>query len=485
MSKNHFILVIRALIAFFSLMHVSGFWALATCSEIQVNRLSERVIVLTDESSLMKVKTVAVTSQKGIIVIGTQSAPSIANETRKFIEREFKRNDFFYVINTHKGWHNVGGNQMYPESVILAHQNCMDYLRKARTQQDSIVQDRLIPAYKRGINELRTRLKTLEPNSEEAITVRKAINRNKQLINDYTNIWEITPPTMAFQDRLTLDLEDLTLHLYYWGKARSEDSIVIHIPEEKCLITGTVFIAGRHVDIPYKIGKLDVPRWLEVLNTILNAEGEIKHIIPDWGDYMEHKQLVAQRDYIKELWHGVVEATEKGISIEQVLKQYALEPRFNYYSQWYKDGEIYYLHQIHHGRLLAAFWKQFHDIDSAAEVVRQASEKGGYQEAMTKLQEILSAPKDKYYFDEDYFIAMADHYLYLGRIREAIASFQLVVKLFPESSRAYCGLAEALMNSGDKIQALQNIQKALELDPNNRDAKELLVKLKKLDGLNN
>ncbi len=52
------------------------------------------------------------------------------------------------------------------------------------------------------------------------------------------------------------------------------------------------------------------------------------------------------------------------------------------------------------------------------------------------------------------------------------------VKEYPKYWNAYDTLAEIYMNSGDKVQAIENYEKSLELDPNNQNAKAMLKKLK-------
>ena len=60
----------------------------------------------------------------------------------------------------------------------------------------------------------------------------------------------------------------------------------------------------------------------------------------------------------------------------------------------------------------------------------------------------------------------------------AIRIFTLSVDLFPESANAYDSLGEAYMKAGEKKNALKNYKKALELNPNNDNAKQMLKKLK-------
>jgi hypothetical protein len=51
------------------------------------------------------------------------------------------------------------------------------------------------------------------------------------------------------------------------------------------------------------------------------------------------------------------------------------------------------------------------------------------------------------------------------------------VEAYPESYNTYDSLGEAYMNNGEKDLAIQNYQKSLQLNPNNRNGIEMLKKL--------
>ena len=63
------------------------------------------------------------------------------------------------------------------------------------------------------------------------------------------------------------------------------------------------------------------------------------------------------------------------------------------------------------------------------------------------------------------------------RMIEAIAVFKLNTELYPQSSNVYDSLGEAYMANGDKEQAATSYKKALELDPKNENAANVLKKL--------
>lgn len=62
-------------------------------------------------------------------------------------------------------------------------------------------------------------------------------------------------------------------------------------------------------------------------------------------------------------------------------------------------------------------------------------------------------------------------------IRGALASYEAAIAADPKSSRAYFGRGVAYERMGDKVKAQADQQKALQLDPNNKDAETALKRL--------
>ena len=65
-----------------------------------------------------------------------------------------------------------------------------------------------------------------------------------------------------------------------------------------------------------------------------------------------------------------------------------------------------------------------------------------------------------------------------GKNDDAIRVFQLNVQQNPNSSFAYSSLADAYAAAGNKDQAIQNYEKAVQLDPRNREADQKLKELR-------
>ena len=66
-----------------------------------------------------------------------------------------------------------------------------------------------------------------------------------------------------------------------------------------------------------------------------------------------------------------------------------------------------------------------------------------------------------------------------GKLKEAIAIFELNVEAYPRSWNVYDSLAEAYMNDGRTDLAVKMYEKSLELNPQNSNAVDMLKRLKK------
>ncbi len=80
-------------------------------------------------------------------------------------------------------------------------------------------------------------------------------------------------------------------------------------------------------------------------------------------------------------------------------------------------------------------------------------------------------------FDENVMNNLGYKFLGEERLKEAIEVFKLNVEEYPESSNVYDSLGEAYMKNGDKELAIKNYKKTLELNPDNKNALEMLRKL--------
>ena len=85
---------------------------------------------------------------------------------------------------------------------------------------------------------------------------------------------------------------------------------------------------------------------------------------------------------------------------------------------------------------------------------------------------------NKFMFTENQLNTLAYQLLNDGFIADAILLFSLNTEEFPNSANTYDSLGEAYIKNGQKDLAILNYEKSLELNPDNENAKEMLLQLK-------
>jgi tetratricopeptide (TPR) repeat protein len=102
----------------------------------------------------------------------------------------------------------------------------------------------------------------------------------------------------------------------------------------------------------------------------------------------------------------------------------------------------------------------------------------GVAAAIAEYDRMRADPKSPYDTGEQALNALGYAMLNHGQIDGAIAIFEANVERFPKSSNVYDSLGEAFMKKGDVKRAIALYEKSLELNRANRNAEEMLKKLR-------
>jgi glyoxylase-like metal-dependent hydrolase (beta-lactamase superfamily II) len=381
---------------------------------IKEERVSDRVIVF----NCLDVNTTAIASSEGIIIIDTQRSPAVMLEIKKLIEKEFGRNDFLYVINTHGHYDHCSGNQVFPTSILIGHENCPEFMRNNPANSP-----RNLWFTKYRLSELTAKLENLDKDSHQANQLRTEIAAWNMFLEDLEKGYTVTPPTKTFKDSLALDLDDLTIKLIYCGKAHTDNDIFVYIPEEKLVFTGDMFSSSN--SFGFSVNKMiDVPKVISSLDQILQHDAEIKFVIPGHTEFLSGDDLKALQNLLKE--------------------------RFD----------------------------EFEGKQSAVQFLEEMIEEFGLRLALEKYDELKSKQNSVYYFLEEEFNILGHRLLGRGQGEEAVEVFKITVKEFPNSALAYDYLGEAYLRKGEIELAIINYEKSLQIFPNNRNAREILKMLR-------
>jgi cyclase len=400
---------------FLAIFAAHGLAGAAESLTVDVKKLSDRVAVFKIRGGDANI--VAINSEKGIVVIDTDISPSFASILRKKMSEVFGRDDFSYVINTHSHGDHTGGNQVFVDAIIIGHQNCPEAMRR-----DDEGREKSNEQIKAGLKQMKGMLEKMEKGSEQAESLALRIAYYETGLQGREEDFVLTPPSVTFNQGMTLYLGDLELDLMYFGRSHSTSDILIHCPQEGLWVTGDLFFAGGDMYIDSERIP-DLSRWVANLEKIVETEADTKTIVPGHEDFLAMDDLKKKLDYAK------------------------------------------------------AKHQEFAGKESAFFAFKKAFEEKGLETSLEVLRDLKAKP-DEFYtllpeIDQFAYRLMLDE-----KLDVALEIFVVVAELFPESYLAFDSLGEVYKRKGDKEKAIQSFEKSLELNPDNRNAARQLKSLR-------
>jgi tetratricopeptide (TPR) repeat protein len=116
-----------------------------------------------------------------------------------------------------------------------------------------------------------------------------------------------------------------------------------------------------------------------------------------------------------------------------------------------------------------------------ADIVTDAAASGGATAGLAKYKELRTQfyGGQSYDFSEGSLILIAQRANTANKADDALAYLNANLEYFPKSARTYVTMAQVKNAKSDKPGAIAALEKAVELDPNNAQAKAQLETLKK------
>ncbi|MBI2529194.1 MAG: MBL fold metallo-hydrolase [Candidatus Rokubacteria bacterium] len=229
---------------------------------------------------------------EGVVVVDTQLHLPFAEEVLQRI-RATTSGDVRYVINTHAHPDHWYGNTVFRAA----------FPRAGFITARSVAEDLRLTALPR-----RERWERLYGDR---------IPREDELV------W----PTVVFTGRLTLRLGGLTIHVDEWGPAEANAHTVVHIEEDRVLLTGDVVDSKKH---PW-VGERHIDDWIAMIEAF-PARYSVDRVLPGHGQPGRTELLEESKDWLvnyrrvveRHLDPGATDLTEAGAqrAFEEIVGKY-------------------------------------------------------------------------------------------------------------------------------------------------------------------
>ena len=295
---------------------------------LHTEKFSDRVLFAWAGDDMQLIRTVALSTARGVVVIEANLLRSVDARIRAAIEKEFGRKDIRYLINTHFHHDHTAGNQVYADATIVGHRTVPEGMKSELTGEGLVKQ---LDKFKTMLKDWGERLEKAPPDSKDARFFREGLIVLRSVIEELQMGFQPTFPTVLFEKDLVLDMGDLTVELYSVGGTHTPSDIMIFVPEE-----GLVAVGDMWPDqvLPYlrKDAPWDLDLILENWGRIVDSGREIKHVNFAHSDMRLGVETFKQQyRYLKAIWDGLRELKAKGGELEDAKAKYTIARDFPYF----------------------------------------------------------------------------------------------------------------------------------------------------------
>ena len=225
-----------------------------------------------------------------VMLVDTHITPAAATqllgEQRRITDKPVR-----YVVNTHWHFDHAHGNQVFPPDVeIISHE-----ATRAVIAAGGSVSGR---SYESFVGTLPATIERLEA-TLDTVTDAAARGELEQSLEStrtyYAQTREVVPtsPNTTLSERLTLHRGDREIRFLFFGRGHTEGDIVVHLPDDRVLITGDLITAG----VPY-MGDGFVEEWIDTLEHLKSLEFD--WILPGHGlPYQDRERITYLQEYFR------------------------------------------------------------------------------------------------------------------------------------------------------------------------------------------
>jgi cyclase len=266
---------------------------------------------------------IVIVNDADVVVVDANITPSSARSVLAAI-RKLTDKPVRYVINTH--WHDdhTFGNMVYQEAFPQ-----VEFIAHAKTREGILngaaanLQGKK-EYYPGALADIEKRLAAGKDREGKPLTAdaRKELTELVTLFKNLVPELEATrlvPSTITVDREMTLYRGGRVIRLLHLGRGNTDGDLVIHLPQEKVLITGDLLV----YPIPFSFGSF-LGEWIDTLGKLRALEADT--IIPGHGPVQKNREYL---DLVVSLLESTLrqtqEAVKKGLSLEDARKAVDLE----------------------------------------------------------------------------------------------------------------------------------------------------------------
>ncbi len=264
-----------------------------------------------------------IVNEEDVLLVESHISPAAARAVLDEIEALTDR-PVRHVVNTHYHFDHAHGNQAYPPDVhVIGHETTREMLENGSSMGRS---------YQGFVGSLPAQVAALEEqlaaaDDEEAradLETRLAYARN--YLAGQQDLVPVAPNT-TLSERMTLFRGGREIRLLFFGRGHTGGDVVVHLPQERVIITGDLLLPG----LPY-MGDGYLDEWDDTLEHLKSLEFD--WVLPGHGNpFQDRERITHQQEYMRDLQTRAAALHAEGLSYEEAAVRIDMTDHADNYPQ--------------------------------------------------------------------------------------------------------------------------------------------------------
>ena len=293
--------------------------------------------------------------------------------------------------------------------------------------------------------------------------------RLKSGIHLFDEFPEEALPDLTFDDEIRLNFNGEEVRLIACTGAHTDNDIIVWFTGSNVVCVGAIC---NGADFPSVDRSGNVLKYADVASRVIDMLPEDTRIIPGHGRDCTMSEFRAFRDMLVETTDIVRIAVKQGKDLKTIQEEKLLKD----YEKW--GGSYTSVDQW--TKYLVEALTGVEDKPSPYEPMYYAIADKGASAAVDYYFELSGGGHDEFQYQNTDLVFIAYKLFKGDRVAESIPFFERSLKEYPEgqyTELSYTYLGRAYNAGGDVSSALKNYKKALEINPDNAHAAEMVTKL--------
>jgi len=275
-------------------------------------------------------------------------------------------------------------------------------------------------------------------------------------------------PTVEITEPATMRINGEDVRFIPLEPGHSDDEMLIHFVDSNILFVGSSVIGGGYLYADPNVGDLDAS--LERIDWMASEFPDATFSLAHGDDYSA-AQLREYAETLRKSIAVVDEALNKGKTPDEIAESGLL-------AEWDEFEGVFVTHPVWAQMVNTHHFSKEDGPPSISEPMSKILEEDGVDTMIEQFDTFKEEHADEYDYGEAHLNMLGYQLSYRDRVDEALKVLKLNMDLFPESANVYDSYGELLLLKGDTTKAIEYYERALEVNPDYQNAKDVLERLK-------